>query len=480
MTDELYNETYRPQFHFTPKVGWTNDPNGLVCYKGEYHLFFQHNPFDVKWGNMTWGHAVSEDLVHWRQWASAIEPDALGTIFSGSAVVDWDNTAGFQTGEEKVLVAIYTAAGGTNPESKGQPFTQCIAYSNDRGRTWAKYSGNPVLQHIAGGNRDPKVIRHAPTRSWIMALYVDIPVPGKLDEKGKPAAIRTIQFFSSPDLKAWTFLSQIEGFHECPDLFELSVDGPSTMLRAAPSTSRGGNPKNTRWVLFGADGQYLIGHFDGKQFINESGKHVGDFGKNYYAAQTYSDIPAFDGRRIIIAWMNGGQYPGMPFNQQMTFPSVLTLRAFPEGIRMCRYPVKEIEKLRVKGHPWSAQPLNPGENLLSGISGDLLDIEAEIELGSASEIMFNIRGEAIKYAVSDRRLSCLGKSAELAPVANRIKLRILVDRASIEVFGNDGKVPMSFCFLPKPENRTFELCASGGPDRIVSLNVYELRSAWRK
>jgi sucrose-6-phosphate hydrolase SacC (GH32 family) len=463
MAEGLYSEMYRPQFHFSPRTGWTNDPNGLVFYKGEYHLFFQHNPFDTKWGNMTWGHAVSEDLVHWRQIENAILPDHLGTIFSGSAVVDWNNTAGFQTGEEKVLVAIYTAAGGTNPESKGQPFTQCIAYSNDRGRTWTKYAGNPVLKHIAGGNRDPKVIWHVPTGRWIMALYVDIPIPGKVDEKGKPAAIRTIQFFSSPNLKDWTLLSQIEGFHECPDLFELPVDG---------------NPKKTRWVLFGTDGQYLIGQFDGKQFIKESGKHVGDFGKNFYAAQTYSDIPASDGRRILIAWMQGGQYPGMPFNQQMTFPAELTLRAFPEGIRMCRYPVKEIEKLRAAHRTWGNQPLPPGENPLSIGKGDLFDISAEIELGAADEVAFTLRGETVMYTAADRKLSCLGKSAELVPVNGRIKLRILLDRASIEIFGNDCRIPMSFCFLPKPDDQTLALSASGGSARLISLTVHELHSAW--
>ena len=192
----LYNEKYRPQFHFTPQKGWTNDPNGLVFYKGEYHLFFQHNPFDTKWGNMTWGHAVSHDLVHWKQLANAIEPDTRGTIFSGSAVVDDDNTAGLQSGEEKTLVAIYAAAGGTSPESKGQPFTQCIAYSNDRGRTWTKYSGNPVVPHILADNRDPKVVWHSPTKQWIMVLFLDG---------------NTFRFLASPNLKNWTTLHDING-----------------------------------------------------------------------------------------------------------------------------------------------------------------------------------------------------------------------------------------------------------------------------
>ena len=225
--EPVYHERYRPQFHFTPMKNWTNDPNGLVFYKGEYHLFFQHNPTGINWGNMTWGHAVSPDLVHWKQLDNAIEPDKLGTIFSGSAVVDWDNTAGFQTGDEKVIACIYTSA--------GNPFTQSIAYSNDRGRTWKKYEKNPVLKHIIGGNRDPKVFWHAPTKKWVMALYLD----------GDKYAL-----FTSPNLKEWTKLSDVapSGGSECPDIFQLAVDGDS---------------KNTKWVFWAGNGNYLIGVFDG-------------------------------------------------------------------------------------------------------------------------------------------------------------------------------------------------------------------------
>ena len=165
MIQTAYKETYRPQFHFTPKTNWTNDPNGLIHYKGEYHLFFQHNPSGIDWGNMTWGHAVSRDLVHWKQLPHAIYPDELGTIFSGSGVVDWKNTGGFQTGDEAVLVNFYTSAGNHAPEPV--PFTQSIAYSNDRGRSWIKYEGNPVIEHIVASNRDPKVIWHEPTEKWV-------------------------------------------------------------------------------------------------------------------------------------------------------------------------------------------------------------------------------------------------------------------------------------------------------------------------
>ena len=236
--DKLYGETYRPQFHFTARDGWLNDPNGLVYFAGEYHLFFQHNPKASTWGSMTWGHAVSTDLVHWQQMPNAIEPDALGTIFSGSAVVDWENTAGFKVWSEPALVAMYTAAGGSSPESEGQPFTQCLAYSNDRGRTWVKYAGNPVLPHIVGENRDPKVIWYAPEQVWVMALFLD----------GHNFAL-----FTSPDLKEWERIQTlaIPGSSECPDFFPLPLDGEASKLK---------------WVFTAANGKYLVGDFDGHKF----------------------------------------------------------------------------------------------------------------------------------------------------------------------------------------------------------------------
>jgi len=448
VSDELYNETYRPQFHFSPRKNWTNDPNGLVYYKGEYHLFFQHNPFGINWGNMTWGHAVSTDMVHWKQVENAIDPDKLGTIFSGSAVVDWNNTAGFQKGDEKTLVAIYTAAGGTSEQSKGQPFTQCIAYSTDAGKTWTKYEKNPVLQHIVGSNRDPKVVWYEPDKKWIMALFKD----------GS-----TFAFFSSPDLKIWTQLHDIDvpGCGECPDFFQMPLDGG----------------QKTKWVWTAANGQYLIGSFDGKRFTPDTKLQRADWGKNYYAVQTYSDTP--DGRRIQISWMNGGRYPKMPFNQQMSFPCEMKLRTTAQGLRIYRTPAKEIELLRVKGLKWSNLTVKPGEDSFAGVSGELLDIRAEIELGDAAGFSFNTRGEIISYSAAEKKLTCLGASAPLEPVGKTIKLQILVDRSSIEVFGNDGEIAMTSCFLAKPGNKDLALRSTGGTIRVVWMQVYELESAWR-
>jgi sucrose-6-phosphate hydrolase SacC (GH32 family) len=442
--DPLYHETHRPQFHFTARKNWLNDPNGLVYYQGQYHLFFQHNPTGLAWGNMTWGHAISPDLLHWQQLDNALLPDRLGTIFSGSAVVDWDNTAGSQIGAEKVLVCIYTSA--------GKPFTQSIAFSNDRGRTWTKYAKNPVLRHIAGENRDPKVFWHEPTKKWIMALYLD----------GQHYAL-----FASPNLKEWTKLSDVPspGGSECPDLFELPIEG---------------NPRDTRWVFWAGNGNYLLGRFDGKTFIKESGPHPSEWGSNSYAAQTYSDIPKADGRRIQIAWMRGGQYPGMPFNQQMSFPCELTLRKFSEGIRLCRNPVGEIEKIRAKEHIWRDLMLRPGENPLRDTAGDLLDIRMAIEPSAAALVELKLRGETILYDAEKKELRYRGKKADLEPIAGRIQLQVLVDRASLEIFANGGQRCMSFCVPLDPKQIGLELSARGCAVKVPMLKIYELRSVWGK
>ncbi len=445
----IYGERYRPQFHFSPRKNWTNDPNGLVFYRGEYHLFFQHNPTGINWGNMTWGHAVSPDLFHWTQLDNAIAPDKLGTIFSGSAVVDGNNTAGFQTGAEKVLVCIYTSAGGTSDESKGQPFTQSIAYSNDRGRSWTKYAKNPVLKNVAGSNRDPKVFWHAATKQWIMALFLD----------GQSYAL-----FGSPNLKEWKKICDVPPFGcgECPDMFELPVDG---------------DVRNTRWVFWGGNSNYAIGTFDGRSFTKESGPWRFEFGGNYYAAQSYSDAP--DGRRIQIAWMAGGRYPDMPFNQQMSLPSELTLRKFAEGIRLCRQPVKELDALHQKHQAWSGT-VKAGDDPLQGIAGDLLDIRLELAPGDAAEAILTIGDAAVVFDAKRKTVSCLEKTAALEPIAGKIKLQVLVDRASIEVFGNDGKISLSTCYLPPRQHKRVALTTKGGQAMVKSLDVWELKSAWAR
>jgi len=450
---KLYNERYRPQFHFSAKKGWLQDPNGCVYYKGDYHLFFQYNsdPSRSDLGKQNWGHAVSRDLVHWEQWDNAIRPDENGAIWSGSAVVDWNNTTGLQTGKEKVIVAVFTYAGScVTPE---KPHTQAIAYSNDRCRTMVKYQGNPVLENQAGGKeRDPKILWHEPTKQWVMVLYLD-------REKNK-----TFGIFTSPDLKEWTKQSEIGEFYECPDLFELPVEA---------------EPESTRLVLHDGTGNYVIGKFDGKQFIVESGPHYYKYRGNFYAAQSFSDMPKQDGRRIQIGWMMGSEYPDMPFNQQMTFPCVLTLRRTPDGIRLCREPVKEIEYLYMEEHTLEPQTFKPGDNPLAGIKGELLDIWAEFEIGGAEQIVFNVRGEPVVLDIKKSRVS-LEEQTEMKIVDGKINIRMLVDRSSIEIFVSNGLIAMYKAILFDPDNLSLELCAKGGEAKVVSLVVHELKSTWQK
>lgn len=440
----LYQERYRPQFHFTAQRNWLNDPNGLVYFAAEYHLFFQHNPTGREWGNMHWGHAISPDLVHWTELPLALTPDEHGPVFSGSAVVDWQNSSGLGDGIEPPLVILYTGAG--NPE------VQCLAYSRDRGRTWQRDVGNPVVPHLTPGNRDPKVICHALTERWVMVLYV------REDE------VDGIRFFTSPNLREWAMHCRIDGYYECPDLFELPLEGQAG---------------ETRWVLLGADGEYQVGAFDGETFTPETPKLPGDWGANFYAAQTYSDIPAEDGRRIQIAWMRGGGYPGMPFNQQMSFPCVLTLHATEAGPRVFRWPVQEIESLR--GAPFSLrdQPLPPGENPLASVSWHLVDLRLEVEPGAANALELSLNGATLRYSVADGTLTCMDRTVHLPLRNGRLQLRVLLDRTSIEVFENSGELSITSCFLPNVPEPALGITAQGGVAQILSLDAFPLRSAWR-
>lgn len=457
--ENLYREKYRPQFHFSSRRGWNNDPNGLVYYKGEYHLFYQHNPYGWAWGNMHWGHAISRDLVHWQELPSALYPDELGTMFSGSGVVDWRNTTGFQTGEDKVLVCIYTSA--------GEPFTQSIAYSNDCGRTWTKYEENPVLEHIVGANRDPKVIWHDPTKKWVMALYLD----GADNKHPNEYAL-----FSSPDLKEWTRLCDVKlpGATECPDFFELPVDG---------------DPANTRWVFWGANGHYLVGAFDGDSFAPETDPlraYCGGSEKrgSAYAAQTWSDIPAEGGRRIQIAWLQG-DIPDMPFNQQMSFPIELTLGTTEgEGFRLHFSPVEEIEKLYKAKEALCDVDLSKDPTHLPVGDCDLLDIQADIDVNEATGLEFNVRGIPIVYNVKRQELSCCDRTAPLRTSEGKLQLRLLLDRASIEIFAAGGLVYMPLAVIPKDDNRSCFLSSRGGSGsesegKVVALDIFKLHSIWR-
>ena len=443
----FYKERLRPQYHFTSRRGWNNDSNGMVYYAGEYHLFYQHNPFGWAWGNMTWGHAVSTDMIHWKELDDAIHPDELGTIFSGSAVIDKQNTTGFKTGSEDPLVCIYTSAGGTNQWSRDHdnPFTQSLAYSNDRGRTWTVYEGNPVLGHIRGGNRDPKVVWHEPSKQWVIVLY--------LDEK-------EMAFYTSKDLKTWTETSRLKCFHECPELFELPVDGDEA---------------NGKWVLYGASGHYLIGDFDGKTFRPETEEIRFHYGNCFYASQTFNNMP--DERRVQIAW---GQIPtpGMPFNQTMLFPVTLSLRSTPAGIRMQPYPIKEIRSLRGEKTTLRDLTVKPGDNPLKALRGDCFDISAVIEVGD-NDFGLRLRGKELIYKADEQKLSFGDRSAQVKPKQGKLRLRLLVDRTSLEVFANQGEVYMPLRCLPDEADTREIALFSKGDVNVKRLNAFELKSIWQ-
>lgn len=440
--DETYREALRPQFHFSPRRGWNNDPNGLVFYEGAYHIFFQHNPYGWNWGNMHWGHALGRDLIHWQEVGEALYPDSLGTMFSGSAVVDWKNTSGFGRDGKPPLVLIYTAA--------GNPTTQCLAFSNDGGKTFTKYEHNPIIEQITPGNRDPKVIWHEPTRRWVMVLYVE-----------SPEKKHTIHFFTSPDLKTWNDVSQIEGFFECPDLFELPLDGDAN---------------RKKWVLTAANSEYLVGTFDGERFMPETPKLTGHRGRGFYAAQTFSDIPAKDGRRIQIGWLQAPS-PGMPFNQCFSVPLKLDLVTTPDGPRLKWWPVAELEKLRGKQLKVGAAS-NTGNISINRVGSDLLDIIAVAAPAKGTSVTFNIRGVSIVYDAAKEELAVNGHRARVPLHDGKLDLRILADRTVYEIFANGGLTYVPMPVIPDADNRSLSVTADGKAP-VPKLDVYELHSIWQ-
>jgi fructan beta-fructosidase len=440
--ENLYREPLRGQFHFSSRRGWNNDPNGLVLFNGEYHLFYQHNPYGWGWGNMHWGHAVSGDLVHWQELGDALAPDDLGPMFSGSAVVDWKNSSGLGTPARPPLVLIYTAA--------GNPTVQCIAASTD-GRAFTKFNGNPVVQQITGGNRDPKVFWHEPTKKWVMTLYVEL------------NKVHTIHFLSSPNLKDWTEMSRTAGFFECPDFFELPTDGDAS---------------NRKWVLTAASSEYMVGAFDGKAFTPETPKLPGHRGRGFYAAQTFSDLPANDGRRIQIGWFQT-ETKGMPFNQSMTMPLELKLIATTDGPRLTWTPVKELASLRAGSQAVGPLTLREGEaNPLAQIRGELLELRGEFEPGAASVVKLNVRGVAISFDAAKQELTVKGHRSPAPLRQGKQRLILYADRTALEVFASDGLTYVPMPLVLDAKNLTVQISVTGDPVKFSLLDAHNLRSIW--
>ncbi len=459
-SDNLYQENLRPQFHFTAKRGWLNDPNGLVFHEGEYHLFYQANPYGNDYGrndyNKTWGHAVSEDLVHWRELPAAINPDHLGSIYSGSAVIDHNNTTGFGSEEQTSMVALYTSAGTRNRWSFGKPFTQSVAYSLDNGRTFTKYDGNPVLANLGYINRDPKAFWYEAGQHWVIVLYLDH---------------GAFVFFTSDDLKEWKQQSTIEiedlgisevaAFEDCPELFELPIDG---------------NRVNSKWVLYAGSGDYVLGDFDGKKFIPEIGLLKYNHGDCFYASQTFNNVPTEDGRRIQMAW-GIVDFPEMPFNQMMTFPVSLTLRNTTNGVRIFANPVNEIEKLYDSVKSYSDIEILPDEDLLEGFNSGSYDIEINMSSSSQGKILFKANGREIKIDLDRQKIMSGDLEIDYQNRNAEINVRLLVDIKSIEVFLDNGKIYMPLRIDGKIESESISL-TSDSPLNINELKIRTLRSIW--
>ena len=467
-------EKFRPTYHFSPLYGWMNDPNGMVYKDGEYHLFYQYNPYGSKWGNMSWGHAISQDLVNWKHLPVAIAPDALGTIFSGSAVVDFDNTAGFGAG---AIIAIYTQ----NSDRQ----VQSIAYSTDNGRTFTKYENNPVLTSEARDFRDPKVFWYENTKRWIMVLAVG----------------QEMQIFSSPNLKDWTFESRFgegQGAHggvwECPDLFELPVEGTNDKKWVLLCNLNPGGP------FGGSATQYFVGSFNGKEFVNEfpSKTKWMDWGKDHYATVTWSDAP--DNRRIAIAWMSNWQYandvPTSQYRSPNSVPRDLSLFTVDGETYLQSAPSPELLALRdaSKKRSFKVNGTRTIKEMIPGNDG-AYEIELTIENQRADVIgfrLYNDKGEEVdmqydmkekKFSMDRRKSGDVGFNENFPMLTwtaiesgkDELKLRLFVDKSSVEAFGDGGRFVMTNQVFPSEPYTHIDFYSKGGAYKVDSFVIYKLK-----
>ena len=485
-SNQSYHEQYRPQFHFSPPANWMNDPNGLVYYDGEYHLYYQYYPDSNVWGPMHWAHAISSDLVHWKHLPVALFPDSSGYIFSGSAVIDWKNSAGLQTGKMPALVAVFTQHSENKLKQGRNDFqAQSVACSNDKGRTFRKYALNPVIKNPGERDfRDPKVRWDDHSQKWIMVL----------------AAGQKVEFYSSPNLLNWEYLSEFgigEGSHggvwECPDLFPLKI------------------MNEEKWVLFvsinpgapngGSGTQYFVGNFDGTKFTNDNPGNVSlwlDYGPDNYAGVTWSDIPAEDGRRIYIGWMSNWNYaqlvPSVKWRGAMTIPRQLELKNTDSGIRLFSTPVSELITLRK-----NEQKPDFKQNSSYKISG-LNELIIKIDLKNTSSdnfgvIFSNSKQESLILGFDklqnqfyiDRTKSgktTFSKEFSGKHFAPRIindsllEMRLFLDNSSLELFADGGSVSMTEIFYPDEKINLMTFFQKNGIAKIINAELFDLSSVW--
>ncbi len=500
-----FREPHRPQFHFSPPTQWMNDPNGMVFYEGEYHLFYQHYPDSNVWGPMHWGHAVSTDLVHWQHLPIALYPDSLGYIFSGSAVIDHQNTSGLGQPGNPPMVAIFTYHNPEGERAGRQDFQyQGIAYSLDKGRSWTKYPGNPVIPNteFIRDFRDPKVIWHEPSRQWIMVF----------------AAYDHVKFWGSKNLLEWNHLSDFghtygahTGVWECPDLFPLEVKGSGI----------------TQWVLLvsinpgapngGSGTQYFIGNFDGKEFVLDkvfesqvlNGQAVWlDYGRDNYAGVTWSDAPHGPGERLFLGWMSNWDYaqvvPTTAWRSAMTLPRVLHLNTTSEGYRLATQPHPNLLALRGDSAIISSVNLDGNLDLTSqfGVKPDQLELILEMELPKDSATwvyaeLSNAAGEQyrIGYSAGERSwfsdrtgsgdFSFSEKFAQrmhYAPrmdVGDTLRMHLFLDVASAELFADGGATTLTEIFFPFMPFDRIQLHARNGRVGIHRGVLTPIRSIWK-
>ncbi len=480
-------ERYRPQWHFSPRRNWLNDPNGLIYLDGEYHLFYQYNPFGDVWGHMSWGHAVSPDLLHWTELEVAIPEDDRVSIYSGSIVVDAANTSGFGKSGQSLLVAIYTGCKRV-PEG-GQ--AQEIAYSTDKGRTWTKYANNPVLDIGLRDFRDPKVFWHAPSDRWVMAVV-------RPDD-------HQVSFYSSANLRDWTHLSdfgpqgETGGIWECPDLIEFPSDDGSASRWVLKVDTFAGHPGGT-----GA--QVFIGHFDGTHFTStEPAQHHGqwvDHGCDFYAALSWANLPTSHQAPVWIGWMNNHGYaaktPTAPWRGAMSVPRELFLRDTPQGTRLGQRPWQGLSALR--GEVWRMDELRLQNEMrtlpLQWLDSRSMELQWRIEAGDAQTLGLQLRcGPDTHLTVGvDRTRKVLfvdrsragrvvdetrwsgRREAPLPADTEVLELRVLLDRCSVEVFTGDGAACLTELFFAEDAHQGVKLYAQGGTITRSSVQVWPLRA----
>lgn len=472
-------EKYRPSYHHTPAYGWMNDPNGMFYKDGVYHLYFQYNPYGSMWGNMHWGHSTSTDLVNWKNEGVAIAPDAIGTIFSGSCVVDHNNTSGFGEG---AVVAFYTSAKQT---PWGDCQTQSMAYSLDNGKTFIKYENNPILTSSEKDFRDPKVFWYAPKEHWVMMLAVG----------------QHMEIYSSKNLKDWTKESEFgegHGCHggvwECPDLVELPVEGT----------------KEKKWVLIcninpggpfgGSATQYFVGDFDGSTFTNDYPEETKwmDYGKDHYATVTWNNAP--DGRCIAIGWMSNWQYannvPTLQYRSANTIARDLSLFKQDGSIFLKSEPCKEMLEARKDGRQIKTVNVAKAETISLSTQSDngAYEVELSINPGKSKEVSFTLsngKGEKVlmTYDTVKKTLAMdRSKSGEVSfskdfpavtemPVSKskELKLRLFVDKSSVEAFVNNGEFVMTNCVFPSAPYDMITFESDGNRYKVKNINIYQIK-----